>query len=429
MNKRKVSEVLTILRTEKEISQESICMGLCSKATYCKYENGERQPDRLVLNAFIQRLGKNADKMTTILTTEEYNYFCWKKEVLIALSREDMPSLQQLLEEPEAVDIVVNENLQKQFLYQMQAVVSEYTGKAVEERIRLLEQAIDLTMPDMQQGSMKQYLISTEEMEILLKLAEYYVEGNCQREAEKLLMGIVNYIEQHYSDDEIKVKIYPHAVKICVQLLTSQKRLQEGSVLCKKAIDLLCRQGVLFHLTELLELYLESMKGFSRTEEVIRYEKQLQALREVYEEYHAENYRTENMWLSYSNQEMYLLDEVIKRSRMNREMSQETLSDGICATETLSRIENGRRTPTTRNFRALMERLETGLDYYNGELDTTDFLLLEKKLELNRAISLRNWEEAYVLVQYLKERLDMDSPKNQTVLQANENCILFHEEN
>lgn len=427
MDERKISEILIMLRKEKEVSLDMLCLGLCNKGNYWKYENGKRQPDRLLLNALIQRLGKNPDKLATVLSVEEYAYYGWKKEVLDALGKEDIGTVQSLLEEPEASYTGVNENLQKQFLYHMKAAVAEYIGAPIEEQIDLLKQAVALTMPGMQQGSMKQYLISVSEMEILLKLAERLVKGEQKQEAEELLSGIVEYVEQHYSDEEVRVKIYPHAVKLLTSLLMHQNQIYKGRELCKKAIKMLCRQGVLFHLTELLELYLLCMQDASDTEEVLRYKKQLQALQEVYKEYHAEHYKSDNMWQSYSNQEMYLLDEVVRLGRKNKRMSQEELSADICTTGTLSRIENGKQTPTGGKFRALMKKLDTGLDYENGELDTADFFLLEKKQELNRAISLRNWGEAFELVQYLKNKLDMKNSKNQAVLQANENCILFNE--
>ena len=216
-------------------------------------------------------------------------------------------------------------------------------------------------------------------------------------------------------------------VKLLVPLLMERKRELEGAVLCKKAVELLCWQGVLYDLAELMELYLLCSKGLPRTEEIVRYEKQLWALKEVYREFGGHGYLKENYLLSYSNQEMYLLDEVIRRSRTAKELSQEELSEDICTPETLSRIESGKRAPNTRNFRALMEKLDTGLDYYNGELDTDDFLVLEQELELERAISLKNWEEAQRILEDLKSKVDMSSPKNLQTLRAKENCILFNQ--
>jgi len=133
------------------------------------------------------------------------------------------------------------------------------------------------------------------------------------------------------------------------------------------------------------------------------------------------------MALCYSNQEIYLVDEVIKMSRMDHSLSQEILSEGICTPETLSRIESGKRAPNARNFHALMEKLDVDQDYYNGKLDTDDFLLLEKKRELERAIALQNWQEACEILEDLKQKVDMDSSLNRQTLQLNENAILFGE--
>lgn len=422
----KIGEVLYDVRREKKVKQDILCLGLCTKGTFSKFEYGERRPDRLLLNTVLLRLGKNPDKMATILTSEEYEYFVWKKKVLKAVGQQDMLTLKKLLEEPEAVRIVVHEGLQQQFLYQMEAVVAEYEGKDPEKCIRLLEQAVELTMPGIRHNGAEQYLISVDEMRLLLNLARYLVRGERKNEALRMLLNIVDYIEKHYEDYEAKVKVYPMGVKLLVPLLLEQKRELEGAVLCKKAVELLCWQGVLYDLAELMELFLLCSRGIPRTEEIVRYEKQLWALKEIYREFGGGVYLKENYLLSYSNQEMYLLDEVIRRNRMAKEMSQEELSEDICTPETLSRIERGKRAPNTRNFRALMEKLDTGLDYYNGELDTVDFLVLEQELELERAISLKNWDEAQRLLDDLKSKVDMSSPKNQRTLQAKENCILFN---
>lgn len=54
---------------------------------------------------------------------------------------------------------------------------------------------------------------------------------------------------------------------------------------------------------------------------------------------------------------VYLVGQVIKRTRESLGMTQEKLSDGICSVETLSRIETGKRAPSRANFVALMERM------------------------------------------------------------------------
>lgn len=427
MTNKRIGEILYNLRTQQKLGQEELCRGLCSAATLSRYELGERVPDRLLLNMLIQRLGKAADKMATILYIEEYQYLLWKKQVLIAVSREDMAALSRLLEEPQALQIKINETLQQQFYFQMKAILADRKEGDVAKSIELLKKAVELTMPGFGFDKMQRYLISTVEMQIILNLAEQMIRGGQEKEAVDLLMEIAEYSWLHYNDKEAKVKIYPKAIKLLAPLLIREKRYVECLYLCQRAIELLRWQGVLYDLAELMEDYLKCCAEGSRGEKAAQYEKQLQALKEVYEEYGVDIHLSENAMLHYGNQEIYLVDEVIKMSRIDRAVSQEILSEDICTPETLSRIESGKRAPNTRNFRALMEKLDVNQDYYNGRLDTDDFLLLESKKELDRAISLRNWKEAHKLLDELKLKLDMNSELNRQTLQADEDCILFNE--
>lgn len=357
MNERKISELLYDLRLEKEVGQKKLCWGLCSQGTYCRYENGERTPDRLLLNAIIQRLGKSADKLVTILTLREYKYFLWKKKVLTAVGKEDMDELERLLEQKEAKDFTINKSLQRQFKYRMQALVAWYKEADIKKGIQLLEQAVELTMPNIRFQKMDRYYISIEEMHILLELARFWIKGDRKQEATSLLGEIVDYSDRNYDDYEAKVKVLPKAVRMLYPLLIEEQRELEGLLLCKKAVELLCWQGVLYDLADLMEGYLICASKLFKNEEMGRYERQLQALREVYEEYGAEIYQQEDTRLTYHNQEMYLIDEMMQRFRIKKGVSQDVLSEGICTPETISRIESGRRGPNPNNFYALMRKL------------------------------------------------------------------------
>lgn len=427
MTNQKIGEILYVLRMQRGLGQEELCRGLCSKAALSRYELGERTPDRLLLNALMQRLGKSADKMATILFMEEYEYLLWKKQVLLAVGQGNMKRLGRLLKEPQALSVKVNEVLQRQFYFQMQAILADRVEQNLEKSIELQKKAVELTLPGLRFDRMHQYLISIEEMQLILCLAEQMKRGGREEEACSLLTEIAHYAEEHYSDKEARVKIYPKAVKMVAPLLVRQRRYAECLVLCQRAVDLLRWQGVLYDLAELMEAYLACCREGISGDQEKRYEKQLMALKEIYQEYNADIYNSDNLALYYNNQEIYLVNEVIRMSRVERSLSQEMLSEGICTPETLSRIESGKRAPNARNFHALMEKLDVDQDYYNGKLDTDDFLLLEKKRELERAMALQNWEEARRLIEELKAELDMNSPLNKQVMQADENIILFGE--
>lgn len=425
MNERKINELLYLLRVEKKVKQKKLCWGLCSQGTYCRYEYGERMPDSLLLNAIMQRMGKSTDKLTTILSIGEYQYYLWKRKALAAVSQEDMDELDHLLKEPIASKFTINKVLQKQFLYRMQALVAYYKDGDISKGISLLERAIDLTIPNLQYHSLDWFQISIDEMHIMLELANFRIKGKRSEETETMLFQIVEYAEKNYDDYEAKVKVLPRAVKLLYPLLMEKERYEEAMKLCKKAVDLLLWQGVLYDLAELMTGYLQCASMDSENADTVKYERQLQALLEVYEEYGADIYRKEDTRLMYQDQELYLVNEMILRYRIRKGISQEELSEDICTPETISRIESCRRGPNPHNFIALMRKLGTEHDYYNGKLETNSYLLLEKMKEMERAMSLKNWDEADKLLEFLKPKVDMDSTQNRYSLYAAENCIHF----
>ena len=56
-------------------------------------------------------------------------------------------------------------------------------------------------------------------------------------------------------------------------------------------------------------------------------------------------------------QEMFLGD-VIKRRRLELNLTQEQLCQGICEPITISRLENGKHAPSHQRINALLERLD-----------------------------------------------------------------------
>ena len=77
---------------------------------------------------------------------------------------------------------------------------------------------------------------------------------------------------------------------------------------------------------------------------------------------------------------IYAVGEVIRRTRESLGMTQEELCEGICDVVTLSRIENGRNTPSRANFELLMERMgRSGKKYlpFIRSGDIRDHLLRE----------------------------------------------------
>lgn len=75
----------------------------------------------------------------------------------------------------------------------------------------------------------------------------------------------------------------------------------------------------------------------------------------------------------------FLLGEYIRQRRLDLGLTQEAVCDGICEPITLSRIENGKQTPSRTRINAILQRLDLTDDRYYA-------LLSKDELEIDTSI-------------------------------------------
>lgn len=80
-------------------------------------------------------------------------------------------------------------------------------------------------------------------------------------------------------------------------------------------------------------------------------------------------------------QEMFL-GEAIKKRRLELGLTQEQLCEGICEPITISRLENGKQTPSRNRINALLERLDMPADRYYALLSKNELMVesLQKQI-------------------------------------------------
>ncbi|MCD8379969.1 MAG: helix-turn-helix domain-containing protein [Lachnospiraceae bacterium] len=428
-----IGDTLTIIRREQNVSQEKLCLGLCSKTAYSRFELGDRIPDRLLLNTLLERLGKDAGKLSTVMQSEEYAYFIWRRSVAQAVAQKDITELETLLKRPEAVVSTKNgnKNLQQQFLYRMNALIADMAGQPIQETIDWLRLAIETTLPEFTPDKINSYLISISELHVLTDLAEVLLRAKQTEDAGKLLVAVVGYATFYYQDPEARVKVIPRATLLLAPILMEKGEYLECMRQCAHAVELLRSMKVLYDLAGLMDFYLQASSHSVRTETTARYEKQLAALRDIYQEYDIDPDHSPAASSYFQNQDLYLISEVIRSARIRSGLSQEEASEGICTPENYSRIETGRHSPNIGTYRALMEKLDVDADYFESDLDTSDFMLLEKKREMDREESLDHYQKARILLTELQDGLReegaIDRPRNRQILMAEDNLIRYAE--
>lgn len=411
-----IGKIIFTLRKHYNISQEMLCNGLCSDATLSRIELGERIPDKFLLDALLQRLGKSPDKLETILSERDYFLFEKRQAIEKAIFKHRFESAKEELlvyEKQKECD----EKLHQQYIYKIKSVLSEELDRNTNKSIEYLLAAINLTLPEFKIDNIFDYLLSIEEIYLLLMLAQAYSNTAQEGLALQLLHIIIDYLDQKYSDEEEKVKVYPKAVYLLSKLLLQDEKYDELVSLCLKTIDLIVSNGVINCLSELLQLCIIGLRHQNNQELLKRVTCQFDSLNELYKEYNFNTYNTTfTLLLENTQSELYLVNEFIKNCRIANGLSQETLSGDICSPETLSRIESGKRAPSMKNFESLTKRMGINKDLYSSFISTENFEIFEKKRELTKLITLHHFEEAEEIFNELVNELEDSVPENKQFL-------------
>ncbi len=400
------------IRTVMGITQEELCFGLCSVSALSKYENGERVPDSLLFYAFMQRLGKSADRVSIMISSQDAGYYEWKKRVSDAIQEQNWGEVKKLREEEEKAGIVINEILQRQYRSYLDAVTSLKSEKNIEKFYKCIKEAIEFTIPFPDKWNGEGSLISADELNYFL----LYLYGKRKLgmgdsdEIKKILEQLEEYIEKKVDDVFEKSKIYPRLVCIKILLLGEEIGIEECIWNEKKALKILKKASEIYDMPEILRLLIRDLRKIGDEEAGI-YEKQREALVSIMEEYGVPTaFRLEN-WYS-GNERICLMNEYLVTGRKQKGITQEELSEGVCAVETYSRIESGKRVANKKNYLKLADRLDMSWGYYRGQIVTDDYRDFLLMTEQRGAIFSRNLEEAKVLLKKLENQLDMDEGEN-----------------
>lgn len=379
-------ELLFRLRERKGVSQSRLCRGLCSVSALSRYERGERAPHMLLFNALMQRLGASVVSLNAVISIREYHYLSWKGQILQAARENRIRTVQELLEDPVSPGEVGDRALQEQFLYVMQSFLQERQGKDAES-MELLKKAASLTVP-VDRVPFRELLLSAGETFILVKLSDLLVKNGEKAQAGKLLWELIGYLERNV-EDEMRSILYPQVVRILAPLLLEERRFSECGQLCRKAIEMLRDTGHLADMEGLLSCYL---RCDCQGEYADRCRKWLWTVREIFRRYPVE--KNNSIFPCQWEQELYLIQEMIRAYRVMDGLSQEEMSGLLFSPETLSRAENGKHTLHTEHYFAVRERLSVEEEFINPRLHTRDYFILEKMQKVYRAISTTRYEDA-----------------------------------
>ena len=193
MNVYFLGEYIKKQREKLGLTQEQVCEGICEQVTLSRLENGRQTPSRTRVNALLQRLGLPEDRYYMILTKNELEIEALKKEIIACNA---LDSAKEGFSKVEQLEKLVNtdDNLEKQFILRSKALLGYLAGRYTkEEKLRMLIQAIGLTIPDFDLEIIGSHLYTVDEMKIINQIAGVYSDMGQNKKAADIYYQLLKY--------------------------------------------------------------------------------------------------------------------------------------------------------------------------------------------------------------------------------------------
>lgn len=276
------------------------------------------------------------------------------------------------------------------------------------------EQAVRLTIPDIEHFCLEKRLLSIQEVNMVLEYEFYHKDRDFLQKCAVLM----SYVAASVYDELSKVKIYPKIVYYYLREVFSvaasemPEQSEESLQVCNQAIEMLRNTGRAFYLIELLEAKCKLLKSIETDKEEYKECAELVKLfRELYCEYDVPVYMQDCVYL-YRQRWVFYIGDVLRIRRKMYGLTQEELCKGICVPKTLRRTERMKRNMQQDMLAAVMRRLGLSKEYQRVWLVTNDEDVVKLYEELTKCRNNFDVQRARDLLNQIEKKISLDIPEN-----------------
>lgn len=404
-------------RLRKEMMQEELFRGICTQGELTKIESGERVPEKMLADALMQRLGRCTDTLEAIMSVQEYILFDMR-ETLQRHFYENNCKRNDMLLEKYARHKVIEQPLHQQFLSKYSAVNEYQKNGDVDRCRRALGDALAITFCEWEDLGLMKYCLCNQELHLLILIGYFMMPKDAER-AVRILEEVAQYLEERYYEEE-KVKLFPQCMWLLACKYEKDGDWEKAAEYSRRGVDCLTKNGALPLLVELLELRIESLRklGVSEEEAVMR-SNQLESLKAVlrrYADWVLGMDELSKLHYFYHQDEVSLDYEMLRDIRRNQGISQGDLQS--CTQGNLSRIENGKQSPSKKRVVKIAKELGVDKSYYISRVQSEDYDVYELCHWANQAGFNCEWDKEKEMIDKLETVLDMSIPLNRQYIEA-----------
>lgn len=384
-------KLIADMRRAKGFTQEALAENLLTGRAISNLENRGELPDWLVFDMLVRRLGASTQLFMTMLSEGEYEYLCWKEDMLKkiedgSIRREDWDSEMAHSRE-------FHEALQGQFV--------EFWKGYMQADFQLMVRAIARTVRGYPKPLSEEQCVSSEEITYMLLSMEKLLETRPQQweKVRAILVSIIRYMEVNISEEE-RVNGYAKAVCLYGDYIMDA---DAGTKLAcyKKALELYRRQAVVTGICDILRGLLREGEMLEPKERM-EYEQQLRAIEWVKREFQVDEVSFAQRELT---QEFCLLHEVLGTYRQERGLKIQDIERHACSGKTYRALEKGKRAAKKGTYLSLADYMDIPLGIYNTEIISDNYRDLKLAREIKCLLHRQQDETALLKLEKLEKSL------------------------
>lgn len=402
------------------ITLEDLCRDICSSSLMGRIEKGERYANKELRDRILARLGVCSDGYENFLFYEDYLVWKQKQRIVNTIEKGDFQTAQKLLESYEVESST--DKLGRQFCMVMRAQILQKCYKDKMKIAQIYEEAVKLTIPEIDGGLIKDFCLSVQELDMILEYERYCHPDRLASRCKEILA----YISSEMFDTYSYVKIYPKVIYY-LYISTADKDRDWNYLLrlSSAGIEQLRTTGRMYYLWELLEIRKEGLtKLLTNMEEGKDNEKKraLQTVIDTTEEWMGAldfvhtlcgtDRKMETSCYLYQQKEAYCISDVIRRRREMLGLTKKELCRGICSEKTIGRLEAKKTKPQIEIVRQLFERLNLSGEYQRWQIVTQDVRAFAIVGKIIQCANNRDFKCTQKLLNELGQYASMENPIN-----------------
>ncbi len=399
-----IGSVIKDTRERNGISQDTLCRGLCSRTFLARVEAGERECEKILTDAFLQRAGVAADRFSYMADPEEQVVLICREKMYDAVEKNNVAWAKKAFTKYKKLTAQKNK-LHGQILLYYQAVLDWQNKKPMDGIMKMLDEAWEISHPGEPMFINDGKILSLTELSIAMMRARTIEDSGDIQSAKHCYESLLQYMDT-LLDQRDAARIYPQIAYRLTNIYLQRGQTGEALALAQRMIRLLREQARMSYIRFFLSI-VEKYGNLSPSEKDF-VGKACEGIQWLYERFAVEEWRWE--WdVSFSMSEYFLCGKTIRARRETLGMSQEELADGICDPVTISRIECGRVAPKRKNFVALMQKVGLTGCGYDTNLPMRSLEVWKIATEINRLLNQARSDEALPLIEQLEELLENPS--------------------